>query len=42
MSEPLLAAAKLDPNSVKVVLVNDPEINAFVAQGQVVYIHSGC
>ena len=41
MSDPLIEAAGLDPRSVRVVLVNDPEINAFVAQGQVVYIHSG-
>lgn len=41
ISDPLIVAAGLDPKSVKVVLVNDPEINAFVAQGQVVYIHSG-
>ena len=41
ISEPLIVAAGLDPKSVKVVLVNDPEINAFVSQGQVVYIHSG-
>lgn len=41
VSVPLIKAAGLDPNSVKVVLVNDPDINAFVAQGQVVYIHSG-
>jgi predicted Zn-dependent protease len=41
ISDPLIEAAGLNPKSVKVVLVNDPEINAFVAQGQVVYIHSG-
>jgi predicted Zn-dependent protease len=41
MSQPLIEAAGLDPKSVRVVLVNDPEINAFVAQGQIVYIHSG-
>jgi predicted Zn-dependent protease len=41
LSKPLIEAAGLNPRSVKVVLVNDPEINAFVAQGQVVYIHSG-
>ena len=41
ISDPLVEAAGLDPKSVKVVLINDPEINAFVAQGQVVYIHSG-
>jgi predicted Zn-dependent protease len=41
MSRPLIVAAKLDPNSVNVVLLNDPEINAFVAQGQTVYVQSG-
>ncbi len=41
ISDPLISAAGLDPKSVRVVLINDPEINAFVAQGQVVYIHSG-
>jgi predicted Zn-dependent protease len=40
-SRPLIEAAKLDPDSVKVVLLNDPEINAFVATGQTVYIQSG-
>jgi predicted Zn-dependent protease len=41
ISDPLIEAAGLDPKSVKVVLINDPEINAFVAQGQIVYVHSG-
>ena len=41
MSRPLIEAAGLDPNSVKVVLLNDPEINAFVATGQTVYVQSG-
>ncbi len=41
MSAPLIAAAGLNPRNVKVVLINDKEINAFVAGGQVVYIHSG-
>jgi len=41
MSVPLIRAGGLDPGSVKVVLLNDPEINAFVAQGQIVYIQSG-
>ena len=40
-ARPLIEAAKLDPNSVRVVLLNDPEINAFVATGQTVYIQSG-
>ena len=41
MSTPLIVAAGLDPNSVKVALLNDPEINAFVATGQTVYVQSG-
>ena len=41
ISRPLIQAAGLDPANVKVVLVNDAEINAFVIGGQVVYIHSG-
>jgi predicted Zn-dependent protease len=41
ISRPLIKAANLDPNSVNVVLLNDPEINAFVDRGQIVYIQSG-
>ncbi|TGX42552.1 tetratricopeptide repeat protein [Sphingomonas naasensis] len=41
MSRPLIEAAGLSPANVRVVLVNDPSINAFVAGGQIVYIHSG-
>ena len=41
MSKPLILAAGLDPNSVNVTLLNDPEINAFVSQGQTVYVQSG-
>jgi predicted Zn-dependent protease len=41
MSVPLIKAAGLDPGSVKVVLIGDPEINAFVSQGQTVYLQSG-
>jgi len=41
LSKPLIEAAGLDPKSTKVVLLNDPEINAFVATGQTVYIQSG-
>jgi predicted Zn-dependent protease len=41
MSAPLIRAAGLVPRNVKVVLIQDKEINAFVAGGQVVYIHSG-
>ena len=41
MARPLIVAAGLDPNNVNVVLLNDPEINAFVATGQTVYVQSG-
>jgi predicted Zn-dependent protease len=41
ISRPLVQAAGLDPNNVKIVLINDSEINAFVAGGQIVYLHSG-
>ena len=41
LSKPLVVAAGLDPHSVNVTLLNDPEINAFVAQGQTVYVQSG-
>jgi predicted Zn-dependent protease len=41
MAEPLIRAAGLRPQDVRIVLIGDPSINAFVAGGQVVYIHSG-
>jgi predicted Zn-dependent protease len=41
MSAGVVKAAGLNPRDMKVVLVNDDSINAFVVGGQVVYIHSG-
>jgi predicted Zn-dependent protease len=41
VARPLIKGAGLDENSVQVVLLNDPEINAFVSEGQIVYIQSG-
>lgn len=41
VAKPLVEAARLDPKSVKVVLLNDSEINAFVAGSQNVYVNSG-
>ncbi|MBO9714402.1 M48 family metalloprotease [Sphingomonas sp.] len=41
ISKPIIVAAGLDPASVRVVMIQDPSINAFVAGGQIVYIHSG-
>ena len=41
MAAPLIRAAGLEPRNVSVVLINDPSINAFVAGGQAIYLHSG-
>ncbi len=41
MSRDLIKAANLQPNNVRIILINDPSINAFVAGGQAVYVHSG-
>ncbi|WP_126173248.1 M48 family metalloprotease [Altericroceibacterium xinjiangense] len=41
MVDPLVEAAGLQRGAVDVVLINDPQINAFVAGGQRIYIHSG-
>ncbi|MDH7640810.1 M48 family metalloprotease [Sphingomonas oryzagri] len=41
ISAPLAKSAGLAPGALKVVLINDPEINAFVAGGQTIYINSG-
>ncbi|WP_061926856.1 M48 family metalloprotease [Altererythrobacter epoxidivorans] len=41
LADPLVEAAGLAPGNVDIVLLNDPSINAFVAGGQAIYIHSG-
>ena len=41
ISRPIVEAAGLRPENVEIVLINDKSINAFVAGGQIVYIHSG-
>ncbi|MEL6528782.1 MAG: M48 family metalloprotease [Pseudomonadota bacterium] len=41
MAEPLIEASELEPGNVEIVLINDTSINAFVAGGQVVYVHAG-
>lgn len=41
MAAPLVEAAGLEPGNVDIILLNDPSINAFVAGGQAIYIHSG-
>ncbi|MGQ0741731.1 MAG: M48 family metalloprotease [Alphaproteobacteria bacterium] len=39
--DPIVVAAGMDPKSVHLYLVNDPSINAFVAEGQNVFVHTG-
>jgi predicted Zn-dependent protease len=41
MSRPLIEAAGLQPENVRIVILHDRDINAFVAGGQIVYLHSG-
>ncbi|RVT41686.1 M48 family metalloprotease [Sphingobium algorifonticola] len=41
ISAPIVNAAKMDPRNVQVLLINDKEINAFVAGGQYIWMHSG-
>ena len=41
ISAPMIKAAGLNPKSVDFILIGDASINAFVAGGQAVYIHSG-
>lgn len=40
-SDPIFRAAGLTPSSVQIILVNDSSINAFVALGQNMFIHTG-
>lgn len=41
MAAPLIEASELEPGNVELVLINDGSINAFVAGGQAIYVHSG-
>ncbi|MGK2910022.1 MAG: M48 family metalloprotease [Sphingobium sp.] len=41
ISGPLVKAAHMEPRNVQVLLINDKEINAFVAGGQYIWVHSG-
>lgn len=41
LAYPIIEASELEPENVEIVLINDPSINAFVAGGQVVYVHAG-
>jgi predicted Zn-dependent protease len=39
--EPLLKAADMDSGSVRIILVNSPQVNAFVAGGANIFIYTG-
>ncbi|MGI8944547.1 MAG: M48 family metalloprotease [Qipengyuania sp.] len=41
LATPLVEASELENDTVDIVLINDPTLNAFVAGGQVIYLHSG-
>ncbi len=41
VARPLIIAAGLNPASVEIVLINDPEINAFAGGGQNIFVYSG-
>ncbi len=41
INRPLATAAGLNPDSIKVMMIGDKDINAFVAGGQNVFFHSG-
>ncbi|MDO8608369.1 MAG: M48 family metalloprotease [Phaeospirillum sp.] len=38
---PIFQAAGLDPAAIRIVLINDPSLNAFVAGGQNIFFHTG-
>ena len=40
-ADPVFEASGLDPRDVRLLLVNDPSLNAFAAQGQIVGFHTG-
>lgn len=40
-TRPLLTAANLNPDDVDLYIVSDPSINAFVAGGQNIFVHTG-
>src|SRR5882672_8045398 len=39
--DPILVVAGLQPEAVHLYIVNDPSINAFVAEGQNMFLHTG-
>lgn len=41
MTDPILTSAGIEPSAVRIFLINDPSINAFVAGGQNIFFHTG-
>ncbi|MGJ8611041.1 MAG: M48 family metalloprotease, partial [Octadecabacter sp.] len=41
LAAPILRAAGLNPNNVRILIVNDSGLNAFVINGRAIFIHSG-
>ncbi|HYG85694.1 MAG TPA: M48 family metalloprotease [Azospirillum sp.] len=41
MARPIFTAAGIDPGAVNIILVNDRSLNAFVAGGQNIFLHTG-
>ncbi|MEM1149715.1 MAG: M48 family metalloprotease [Pseudomonadota bacterium] len=40
-TDPILEVAGLEPNDVGLYIINDPSLNAFVANGQRIHLHTG-
>jgi predicted Zn-dependent protease len=40
-TDPILVAAGIVPEDVDIAIINDPSINAFVARGQRIFLHTG-
>ncbi len=41
ISHPIFEAAGLDPDSISMIVISDPSINAFVTSGQKLFMHTG-
>ncbi|MCT4553620.1 MAG: M48 family metalloprotease [Pelagimonas sp.] len=41
LAAPVLTAAGLSPNQIRIILIDDPSLNAFVADHRHIFIHSG-
>ena len=41
IADPIFTAARLDPESIDIYMLNDDKLNAFVAGGQNLFINTG-